>query len=171
MSLWRVSTCPRPRPGRSSPQGPSPPGSGQRTPLPLRLRGRTIGALNMFSAEPGALDERDMAAAQALADIATIALIQHQLAVNAQGLTSQLSEALNSRIVIEQAKGRVSQASGLDMDRAFKRLRTHARNHNLHLSELAAEVAEGSVRPDSLDPSTSLSPPGPVSSRAVHRQS
>lgn len=119
--------------------------------LPLRLRGRTIGALNMFSAEPGALDDDAAAAAQALADIATIALIQHQVAVDAQGVNSQLSEALNSRVVIEQAKGRLSQSSGLDMDQAFKRLRAHARNHNLHLSQLAASVADGSVHPDTLD--------------------
>lgn len=119
--------------------------------LPLRLRGRTIGALNMFGAHPGVLDDDDAAAAQALADIATIAIIQHQVTLDSQNLNLQLSEALNSRIVIEQAKGKVSQAAGLDMDQAFKRLRAHARNHNLHLSQLAADVADGTVHPESLD--------------------
>jgi GAF domain-containing protein len=120
--------------------------------LPLRLRGRTIGALNMFRADPGGLDDDAVAAAQALADVATIAVLQHQGAIDAQDLNVQLLGALNTRIVIEQAKGRVSQSAGVDMDQAFKRLRAHARNHNLHLSQLAADVAAGRTRPEGLDP-------------------
>jgi GAF domain-containing protein len=120
--------------------------------LPLRLRGRTIGALNMFRVDQGTLDVTDVIAAQGLADIATIAILQHQVAVDAQTLNIQLSEALNSRITIEQAKGKISQAAEIDMDRAFRRLRAHARNHNLHLSALAADVAAGTTHPDSLDP-------------------
>ena len=91
--------------------------------LPLRLRGRTIGALNMFRADQGTLDASEVSAAQGLADIATIAIIQHQVSVDAQTLNLQLSDALNSRIVIEQAKGRISQAANIDMGRAFQRLR------------------------------------------------
>ena len=79
--------------------------------LPMRLRGRTIGALNMFRAGTGALDESDVLAAQALADVATIAILQHQTVVNAQILNEQLNQALNSRIIIEQAKGKVSPVS------------------------------------------------------------
>jgi GAF domain-containing protein len=120
--------------------------------LPLRLRGRTIGALNMFRINEGTLDGNDVSAAQALADIATIAIIQHQVAVDAQALNLQLSEALNSRITIEQAKGKISQAAGLDMDQAFQRLRRHARNNNLHLTRLATDVATGVIQPDALDP-------------------
>jgi len=120
--------------------------------IPLRLRGRTIGALNMFRRDQGALESLDVAAAQALADIATIAIIQHQVAVDAQTLNLQLSQALNSRITIEQAKGKISQAAGLDMDRAFRRLRNHARSHNVHLSRLAGDVANGTVLPNDLDP-------------------
>jgi GAF domain-containing protein len=119
--------------------------------LPLRLRGRTIGALNMFRADQGTLDASDVSAAQGLADIATIAIIQHQVAVDAQTLNLQLSEALNSRVVIEQAKGKISQAANIDMDRAFQRLRGHARNHNLRLSQLAADIADGTTPPDQLD--------------------
>ena len=115
--------------------------------LPLRLRGRTIGALNMFRADQGTLDAGDVTAAQGLADIATIAIIQHQVAVDAQTLNLQLSQALNSRIVIEQAKGKISQAANIDMDRAFQRLRAHARNHNLRLSQLAADIAEAPPTP------------------------
>ncbi len=120
--------------------------------LPLRLRGRTIGALNMFRTADGSLGESDVIAAQGLADIATIAIIQHQVAVDAQTLNLQLSEALNSRITIEQAKGKISQAANVDMDHAFQRLRAHARNHNQRLSQVAADVAAGTIRPDGIDP-------------------
>jgi GAF domain-containing protein len=120
--------------------------------LPLRLRGRTIGALNMFRADQGTLDASDVTAAQGLADIATIAIIQHQVAVDAQTLNLQLSQALNSRIVIEQAKGKISQAANIDMDRAFQRLRAHARKYNLRLSQLAADIADGTTNPNQLDP-------------------
>jgi GAF domain-containing protein len=120
--------------------------------LPLRLRGRTIGALNMFRADRGTLEDNDVSAAQALADIATIAVIQHQVALDAQALNLQLSQALNSRIAIEQAKGMISQAAGLEMDKAFRRLRNHARNHNLHLSQLASDLATGVLHPNDLDP-------------------
>lgn len=81
--------------------------------VPLRLRGQTLGALNLFRQEPGSLgEELDMAAAQGLADIATIAILQYQVAVDAQRLSLQLNEALNSRIVIEQAKGGIGQTAG-----------------------------------------------------------
>lgn len=119
--------------------------------FPMRLRRRTLGALNLLRRDPGALDEADIAAAQALADIATIAIIQHQIIIDAQTFNSQLSTALNSRIVIEQAKGRISQATGNDMDQAFRRLRSHARNHNLRLADLASRIAEGTIGPGSLD--------------------
>jgi GAF domain-containing protein len=120
--------------------------------LPMRLRGRTIGALNMFRADNGSLNEHDVTAAQALADVATIAILQHQTATDAQILNTQLSHALNSRIIIEQAKGKISEAAGVQMDHAFLRLRNHARSHNLRLSELARDIADGTVNPGSLDP-------------------
>jgi GAF domain-containing protein len=119
--------------------------------FPMQLRRRTLGTLNLLRSEPGALGEADIVAAQALADIATIAIIQHQIVIDAQVLNNQLSAALNSRVVIEQAKGKVSQATGTDMDQAFRRLRNHARNHNLRLADLASRVAEGTLSPGSLD--------------------
>lgn len=120
--------------------------------LPLRLRCRTIGALNLLCDRPGPLDANDVVAAQGLADIATIAIIQYQSALDAQALNLQLNQALQNRITIEQAKGRVSEAGDVDMDQAFQRVRKHARNHNLRLSDLAADIASGAARPDSLDP-------------------
>jgi GAF domain-containing protein len=77
--------------------------------LPLRLRGRTIGALNLFRTEQGPLDADDVIVAQGLADVATIAILQHRTSLDARLLNDQLSNALNSRIIIEQAKGKVSQ--------------------------------------------------------------
>jgi GAF domain-containing protein len=120
--------------------------------LPMRLRGQTIGALNMFRTDIGALDETDVLAGQALADVATIAILQHRTAVDAQALHNQLNEALNSRIIIEQAKGKISEAAHLDMDQAFQRLRHHARKHNLRLAQLARHIADGTTTIASLDP-------------------
>jgi len=119
--------------------------------LPMRLRGQTVGALNLFRVATGSLGD-DVEAAQALADVATIAILQHRGAVNARELNDQLNHALNSRIVIEQAKGRVAEAANLDMDRSFERLRRHARRHNLRLADLAEDVVVGRVHPGALDP-------------------
>ena len=119
--------------------------------FPLRLRRRVIGALNLLRSDPGSLQEADIAAAQALADIATIAIIQHQISIDAQTLNTQLSAALNTRIVIEQAKGKIAKATDSDMEQAFRRLRSHARNHNLRLADLASRIADGAIGPSSLD--------------------
>ena len=115
------------------------------TALPMRLRGRTIGALNLFCADSGALSERDLIAAQAFADVATIGLLQHRAVEEAQTVNDQLGAALNSRIVIEQAKGIVAERAGVSMANAFNKLRDHARSHNTRLSELAAQVVAGDV--------------------------
>ena len=120
--------------------------------LPMRLRGRTIGALNFFRADADPLDESDVVVAQGLSGVATIAILQHQTSLDAKVLNSQLSKALDSRIIIEQAKGKIAEAGGLDMDQAFQRLRAHARVHNLRLADLARDIADGTVLPGSLDP-------------------
>jgi GAF domain-containing protein len=119
--------------------------------LPMRLRGTVIGALNLFHVEPGELAPADIAAAQALADVATIAILHHRAALEAQVLNDQLNQALNTRVVIEQAKGMVAERLGLDMETAFSRLRRHARNHNLRLADVAGAVIVGSLAAASLD--------------------
>ena len=111
--------------------------------LPMRLRGAVLGALNMFNVDTGQVRPADMAAAQALADVATIAIIQHRAAAEAKLLNEQLSGALNTRIVIEQAKGMIAQRHGVDMETAFTALRDHARAHNLRLADLARDVTDG----------------------------
>jgi GAF domain-containing protein len=117
--------------------------------LPMRLRGSIIGALNLFRAESGDLGSFDLIAAQALADVATIAILHHRAASEAQIVNEQLSLALNSRIVIEQAKGVLSERTGLDMDHAFARMRKYARDHNLRLVDVAHGVVEGRLTTES----------------------
>ncbi|HEV3187501.1 MAG TPA: GAF and ANTAR domain-containing protein [Acidimicrobiales bacterium] len=119
--------------------------------LPMRLRGKTIGALNLFRTTQGPMGGDDVVVAQGLADVATIAILQHRSSLDAHTLNEQLSNALNSRIVIEQAKGIISEAANCDMDHAFGRLRAHARNHNEGLTEVAWRLVEGTMKADNLD--------------------
>ena len=120
--------------------------------LPMRLRGASIGALNLFRTAPGPMRDADVAAAQAFADIATIAILQHRAAVEAQRVNEQLSQALNSRIVIEQAKGMVAERASIEVAEAFDRLRQYARSHNLRLSDVAASVVDGTLLESALRP-------------------
>jgi len=120
--------------------------------LPMRLRGTVIGALNLFDVEPGEMAPTDVEAAQALADVATIAVLQHRAALRAQVLNEQLNHALSSRIVIEQAKGMLAERAGLNMEQAFAALRSYARNNNLRLAEVARDVIEGRLAASELNP-------------------
>ena len=99
--------------------------------FPLRLRNKVIGALNLFGTEPGEMAAADVRIVQALADVATIGLLQ-QRAIRQRGLlTEQLQTALDSRIVIEQAKGVLAQIHGISPDEGFTVLRTYCRNNHL----------------------------------------
>jgi GAF domain-containing protein len=108
--------------------------------LPLRLRGQAIGTLNLFHHQPGPLPEEDLALGQALADVATIGILSERAIRRGEVVNEQLRIALNSRIVIEQAKGVLAQRGGLGMDVAFDRLRRYARQRGLRLSEVASQV-------------------------------
>jgi GAF domain-containing protein len=116
--------------------------------VPMRLRGVIIGALNLFRAEEGALKKADVVAAQALADVATIAILQHRAVIQTHIVNEQVNYALNNRIMIEQAKGVLAERAGFDMEQAFSWLRRHARNHNLLLVDVAQSVMAGTVTPD-----------------------
>ena len=123
--------------------------------LPMRLRGSVIGALNLFHKKAGEMAPDDINVAQAFADVATIAILQHRAALESQVVNEQLQGALNSRVVIEQAKGVVAQSEKLDMEQAFSMLRNHARSHNLRLADLASDVVTGTLAASALDrPST-----------------
>jgi GAF domain-containing protein len=119
--------------------------------LPLRLRGHTIGALNLFRTSQGMMEEDDVAAAQGFAHVATIAILQHRAMLDATTLNTQLDHALTSRVIIEQAKGIITGAMHCGMDEAFRRLRAHSRNHNMALTEIAAAIVEGTLRLTDLD--------------------
>jgi transcriptional regulator with GAF, ATPase, and Fis domain len=112
--------------------------------VPMRLRTDVIGTLNLFDTQPGALDEDTIRLAQALADVATIGLLQARAIRRRDVLAEQLQTALNSRIVIEQAKGVIAERRRVDMDESFTLLRTTARTTNRRLSELARAVVDGS---------------------------
>jgi len=111
--------------------------------LPMRLREHVVGALNLFRASPGAFLPADIRIGQALADVATIGLLHERSMRHSDALNEQLQTALNSRVVIEQAKGKLAERLGLDMDEAFNLLRDSARARNLLLSELALAFVEG----------------------------
>ncbi|HXR23619.1 MAG TPA: GAF and ANTAR domain-containing protein [Acidimicrobiales bacterium] len=118
--------------------------------LPMRLRGTVIGALNLFGADPDEMRRVDIEGAQALADVATIAILQQRKSQQAQVLNEQLQHALNSRIVIEQAKGMVAERESLNMQEAFSALRNYARAHNMRLVDIAGSVVDGSLGPSAL---------------------
>jgi transcriptional regulator with GAF, ATPase, and Fis domain len=111
--------------------------------LPLRLRTSVIGALNLFCARPGALSEADVRTGQALADVATIGILAQRSLHQAELLSTQLQQALNSRVTIEQAKGVLAERRSITVDAAFNLLRAYARNHNQHLSDVARHIADG----------------------------
>jgi transcriptional regulator with GAF, ATPase, and Fis domain len=112
--------------------------------LPMRLRDQVIGALNFFAVTPGAFDPPDVRIGQALADVATIGLLHERSMRESDVLNEQMQTALNSRVVIEQAKGKLAERFGLDMDQAFTVLRDQARARNRRLAELAQSFVDGS---------------------------
>jgi GAF domain-containing protein len=113
--------------------------------VPLRLRNQVIGAMNLFVAQQATLGEDDIALVQALADMATIGLLQERAVREHQVLAGQLQGALNSRIVVEQAKGMVAERRGVDMGEAFAMLRAYARGNGSTLTDVAADVIGGSL--------------------------
>ena len=111
--------------------------------FPMRLRGTVIGALNLFGSEDSRFADEEARVVQALADVATIAILHERNLAQAQLLTEQLQGALNSRIVIEQAKGALAQAEGSSPAEAFEQLRARARAERRRLVDVAQEVLSG----------------------------
>jgi len=111
--------------------------------LPLRWRNATIGALNLFWTRPADVLDDDLRVAQALADVSTIAILQERVTRDRETLATQLQAALNSRIIIEQAKGVLAERDNLEMRAAFERLRHAARSSNRRLADIASDVVAG----------------------------
>ena len=113
--------------------------------IPMRLRDEIIGTLNLFSAAPGGLDPAVARAAQALVDVATIGILQERAIHQQELVASQLQVALNSRVLIEQAKGVLAERLEMTPDEAFTLLRRYARDHNYPLTQLADDVIRGTA--------------------------
>jgi transcriptional regulator with GAF, ATPase, and Fis domain len=112
--------------------------------LPMRLRSEVIGALNLFNVQSGALSAEVVRLGQAMADVATIGLLQARAITRRDILAQQLQTALNSRVIIEQAKGVIAERRQLDMDQSFALLRAAARRTHRRLSDVSQAVIEGS---------------------------
>ena len=125
--------------------------------LPMRLRTQIIGGLNLFRATAGPFGDEETRIGQALADVATISLLNERSLRRSETLNEQLQTALNSRVTIEQAKGKLAERLQVDMDRAFELLRNYARSRNRRLSEMAREFVDGSEQLADL----SAAPPSP----------
>jgi len=113
--------------------------------VPLRLRDQVVGGLNLFMVDPREVPPRDRRVAQALADVATIGILQQRSLHRSHVLSEQLQTALTSRIAIEQAKGILAERNNLTMDEAFEALRRYARDHNLKLTDVATSVVTESL--------------------------
>ncbi len=122
--------------------------------FPMRLRGQVLGALNLFRTTTGGLSEADVEAAQALTDVATIAILQQRAAREGQLISQQLNLALNSRVAIEQAKGVVAEHCGVDMEEASTRLRGYASRSKRLLGEVAQELVTKKLSADELSVTT-----------------
>lgn len=118
--------------------------------VPLRLRGTVLGALNLFITEPGGIDREAQAVVQAMADVATIGLLQQRELDRAHAVEGQLQQALQSRISIEQAKGIISERVNISTDAAFEMLRGFSRNHNRKLHHVARDLVDGKLAADDL---------------------
>lgn len=115
--------------------------------LPLRLRDVTIGAMNLLNDRYVPVQDADLVVAQAFADLATISILQHRAATEAERVHGQLNLALTSRVVIEQAKGIIAERAGTDLPEAFARLRKYARDRNLLLTDVAKTAVDGTLDP------------------------
>ena len=129
--------------------------------LPMRLRTETIGALNLFRLEPGQLGLADLRAGQAMADVATVGLIQERAIAASELLATQLQTALTSRVQLEQAKGVLAERAGMPMDQAFQLMRDYARSRGHRLSDVAAQVVTSASAPTTAGTSSPASRSGP----------
>lgn len=118
--------------------------------FPMRLRDTVLGVLGLFGDEVGRLDDEDLALAQALAHVVSVALVNEKSVGDLATINAQLQRALTSRITIEQAKGVIAHTGGVDMESAFAVLRRYARDHGRLLSDVATDVVHREIRGEAL---------------------
>ncbi len=118
--------------------------------IPMRLRQQVIGALNLFHTRVEPFSEDDIAIGQAMADIATIGLLNERAVRERDVLATQLEGALDSRVIIEQAKGVIAERAGISVLEAFTLMRMHARSSNRPLSGVALAVVNGTLEASSI---------------------
>ncbi len=118
--------------------------------VPMRLRDTVLGTLGLFGTSPGTLDTDDLALAQALVHVASVAIVNEKSAAHRIVVNTQLQHALTSRILIEQAKGILAHVGKLDMDGAFTVLRRYARDHGDKLSDVARRIVNRDLRAEEL---------------------
>jgi len=128
-------------------------GFGSAHALPMRLREEVVGAINLFGSAGASLSDQDVAVGQAMADVATIGLLQERSVRQKEVLAEQLQTALNSRVLLEQAKGVLAERAQVPIDTAFALMRSYARGHNRPLSKVAIDIVNGSLRPVELQTS------------------
>ena len=114
--------------------------------VPLTLAADTVGALNLYDAQPRRWSDADLTAARVFADVATAYLVNASKLDQQRQLNAQLQQALEHRLVIEQAKGITAHAHNTDLADAFARIRRHARNHNASIRTVAAAIVEAGLR-------------------------
>ena len=114
--------------------------------IPMRLGDDTIGSLNIYDVRTRDWQDDDLQAAQLLADMAVSYVANASELERSERVRQQLQQALDSRVVIEQAKGMVAAEQGVGVDEAFKRLREHARARNATLHDVAAAVVNLGLR-------------------------
>jgi GAF domain-containing protein len=115
--------------------------------IPMRLRQRVIGALNLFSADIDDLSGARLRLAQALADMCTISILQSRALRESEDLAAHLQLALTSRVVLEQAKGVIADRGRFTVDQAFLMLRQYSRDHNERLHDVSRGVVDGAIDP------------------------
>jgi GAF domain-containing protein len=113
--------------------------------VPMRLREQVIGALNLLVSTKRVLSDDDVALGKGLADMAIIGLLQERAVHERQTLAEQLQGALNSRIMLEQAKGMLAERANIEVAEAFNVIRTNARRHGRRLAEVAGQIIDGTL--------------------------
>jgi GAF domain-containing protein len=118
--------------------------------FPMRLRGKSIGAINIFDSNLREITTHEAAIVQAFADVATIGILQERSAADGAVLTERLNRALSTRFVIERAEGLVAENLKTTIDEAFSLLRGYSWRENQRLSDVARSITEGTITPVTL---------------------